>query len=347
MIKYSLILATFLCIAISAKAQDSLYVLTDTVLVTADRLEQHIFDINSSIAVLSSKEIEIHSPRSTPEALITTPGVFVQKTNHGGGSPFLRGLTGQQSLILVDGIRLNNSITRSGPNQYFNTVDVRTLKRVEVLKGAGSVEYGSDAIGGTINLITDKPRFSFDDNFYFTPEIDASYMSNDMEKSASAKLRGGNKSIAFLGTFSYADFGDIKAGNGTGIQSPNGYDQVSAAFDLMFRTSANSSLLISTQFLNQNEVPIFHKVDLEDYEYNYFDPQMRSLTYLRFSSVNPGNDLMNKLFSDYQLTAFYNMTEEGRISKKNESLVKRDENDKLSAMELLPRPAQFWLIIGQ
>ena len=52
-----------------------------------------------------------------------TPGVWVQKTNHGGGSPFIRGLVGNQILVLVDGIRLNNATLRYGPNQYLATVD--------------------------------------------------------------------------------------------------------------------------------------------------------------------------------------------------------------------------------
>ena len=61
---------------------------------------------------------------SLPEQLHLSPGVLVQKTTHHGGSPFLRGLTGNQSLSVMDGIRLNNSIYRYGPNQYLNTIDL-------------------------------------------------------------------------------------------------------------------------------------------------------------------------------------------------------------------------------
>jgi hemoglobin/transferrin/lactoferrin receptor protein len=60
-----------------------------------------------------------------PESLAREPGVMVQKTAHGQGSPYLRGFTSQRTLFLIDGIRLNNSVFREGPNQYWNTVYVQ------------------------------------------------------------------------------------------------------------------------------------------------------------------------------------------------------------------------------
>ena len=87
-------------------------------------------------------------------------GVWMQKTNHGGGSPFIRGLTGYYTLILTDGIRFNNSTFRSGPNQYLVTIDQSTLQRMEVLRGQGSVQYGSDAIGGVAQLFFREPEFA-------------------------------------------------------------------------------------------------------------------------------------------------------------------------------------------
>ncbi|MCC6283345.1 MAG: Plug domain-containing protein, partial [Saprospiraceae bacterium] len=120
------------------------------VVITAQRQQHADFEMPVVTTVLDAGYLKKRLPRSVPEALFGTPGIFVQKTNHGGGSPFLRGLTGQQILMLVDGIRLNNATFRSGPNQYLNTIDPSWLYRVEILESSGAAEYGSDAIGGVI-----------------------------------------------------------------------------------------------------------------------------------------------------------------------------------------------------
>lgn len=323
------------------------YVITDSITVTADRINQNIMNINASVSVLSSESIDLQNPRSTPEGLMAISGVFVQKTNHGGGSPFVRGLTGQQTLILIDGIRLNNSTTRSGPNQYLNTIDPNILSRIEVLKGAGSVEYGSDAIGGTINVISDKAQFSADD-FKMNFDVMGRYMSNDIEKTFSGKVNGGNQKIAFLANFTYNDFGDLFGGSETGIQSPSAYKQLSGTLALKVKTSQNSYLNFSTQLLNQSEVPLFHKVALEDYKYNYFEPQFRNLNYIRFAGRGNSDKLIDKIFRDYSVTAFYIATEEGRISQKNSSNVRREETDKISTSGFMSQCSNYlmnnWLM---
>ena len=99
---------------------------------------------------VSRSDLERRQPRSAPDALLYEPGVFVQKTAHGQGSVFLRGLTGQQTLVLFDGIRLNNSTYRQGPNQYFFTLDARAIDSLSVLRGGASTRYGSDALGGVV-----------------------------------------------------------------------------------------------------------------------------------------------------------------------------------------------------
>src|SRR5690606_14167326 len=85
-------------------------------------------------------------------------GVLIQQTGRGQASPFLRGLTGQQILILVDGVRLNTSIVRPGPNQYFNTIDPGQIERIEVTRGSQSMLWGADALGGVINIVTRGPN---------------------------------------------------------------------------------------------------------------------------------------------------------------------------------------------
>jgi len=99
---------------------------------------------------VTREDIERRLPRSAPDALRYEPGVFVQQTAHGQGSAFIRGLTGQQTLLLFDGIRLNNSTYRQGPNQYFFTLDSQTIQSIEVVRGGASTRFGSDALGGVI-----------------------------------------------------------------------------------------------------------------------------------------------------------------------------------------------------
>ncbi|HMF70907.1 MAG TPA: TonB-dependent receptor plug domain-containing protein, partial [Flavitalea sp.] len=145
----------------SASAQtDTAISLLEEVTITSTRKAIKGIHVPYSTQSVSGVYLENHQSRTTPEALIGLNGVFIQKTNHGGGSPFIRGMTGNQTLILVDGIRLNNSTFRYGPNQYLNTIDPFTIRQIEVAKGTGSVQYGSDAIGGVLQIFTKEPAFS-------------------------------------------------------------------------------------------------------------------------------------------------------------------------------------------
>jgi iron complex outermembrane receptor protein/hemoglobin/transferrin/lactoferrin receptor protein len=99
---------------------------------------------------ISREDLDRRLPRSAPDALRYEPGVFVQQTAHGQGSAFIRGLTGQQTLLMFDGIRLNNSTYRQGPNQYFFTLDSQTIHSIQIVRGGASTRYGSDALGGVI-----------------------------------------------------------------------------------------------------------------------------------------------------------------------------------------------------
>jgi len=126
---------------------------TETIVITAHRAERPLLEIPRSLQVLDQQGMEAPQARSLADAVGTMPGVFLQKTNRGAGAPFLRGLVGPQNLILVDGIRFNNSTFRTGPNQYLALLDPVLLGGVEVTLGPASVQFGSDAMGGVLNLL--------------------------------------------------------------------------------------------------------------------------------------------------------------------------------------------------
>jgi hemoglobin/transferrin/lactoferrin receptor protein len=297
------------------------------IVITAQRYATNRFFTAEAIDVIDATHIEKSQSRTTPEALTATNGVFIQKTNHGGGSPFLRGLTGNQTLLLVDGIRLNNATFRYGPNQYLNTVDPLSIERLEVLRGSGSVQYGSDALGGTVQIFTKKPSFSPKNTW--NGQVFGKIMSQNMEQTGRVNLGFSNKKMAVMGGLTYRNFGDLVGGDTTGRQSPTGYKELDFDLKARFLLTKKAILTLAHQNLRQSNVPVFHKIKLENFNINEFDPQRRQLTYARLDVDNN-----NRFFKKIYAIASLQNTEEGRNSRKNGSTILRVENDKVRSLGL-------------
>ena len=112
------------------------------------------FTAPTNRSVVDLQDLLERAPADMLQALERETGVLMQRTQRGAASPFIRGLTGQQVLILIDGIRMNNATFRTGPNQYFNTIDPGMVDHIEVIRGPQTVLWGSDALGGVINVVT-------------------------------------------------------------------------------------------------------------------------------------------------------------------------------------------------
>ena len=270
------------------KLNPTSFQLNKSIIVTASKNEVVSFDSPDAITVLDAEELTNNSPRSMAEALIGATGVWMQKTNHGGGSPFIRGLTGNQTLLLVDGIRLNNSTFRYGPNQYFNTIDIFSVDQVETVRGKGSVLFGSDALGGVINVITRSPEF-----LHANPKLSGrgkvKYMNKDMEYSGAGELAFRSKNFSVLANTSYKDFGDIYAGGDLGYQRPSGYTETGVNVKGKLRLIDNIQITSAYQYLIQNEVPRYDQVAERGYKTYLFDPQIHRLFYTKlfFYGENP------------------------------------------------------------
>ncbi len=159
------------------------------------------------------REMTENQPRSAPDALRFEPGVAVQQTAHGQGSAFVRGRTGQQVLLLFDGIRLNNSTFRQGPNQYFFTVDARSIHSIDVLRGGASTQFGSDAIAGVINARPIEPSLDPDPNrFLVRPRVVAHGATADDEVGYRIQADAQYTSkLRFIGGFGSRSAGRLRA----------------------------------------------------------------------------------------------------------------------------------------
>ncbi|HLN55596.1 MAG TPA: TonB-dependent receptor [Bacteroidales bacterium] len=309
------------------------------VVVTANRFGSVRLKTPEAIRVLDTKKIQRQQLRTSPEALALTPGVFVQKTNHGGGSPFIRGLTGNQTLLLIDGIRLSNSVVRYGPNQYFNTIDVFATEKFEVMRGSGSVQYGSDAIGGTIHAFT--PDLWFADEAAWGGTALARVATHGMEQSFHGNVRYSGNNAAFRGGITARNFGNLEGGDTTGRQIPTGYGELDFDVKGKVRLSSKSELTMLFQRVHQSDVPVYHKVVLENYEINRMDPQQRMLGYMRLDQdINAG------ILESAVFTASFQQSRETRESRKNGASLFRTENDRVKTFsfsgEALLRKGELW-----
>lgn len=177
-----------------------------------------------SVDLISDQDILGRLGRSLPELLNETPGVFVQKTAHGQGSPFIRGFTGYRNLALIDGIRLNNSVFRDGPNQYWNTIDPYSIRSFELVKGQGSVLYGSDAIGGTVNVLSARPVYA-ESGFLNTSRVYGRLSS--AEDSYTGRFETSvaeTDKYGFLFGVTGKEYGDLRT-SGQGRNPNTGYDE--------------------------------------------------------------------------------------------------------------------------
>ena len=266
--------------------------------------------------------------RTVPEALTEIPGIQVQKTNHGGGSPYLRGMTGNQILTLVDGIRLNNSTFRYGPNQYINTVDGMALSGMDVVLGTGSVQYGSDAIGGAIMLYYRQPEFSESNNFKVSKVGGITRtMAPTMEGSQRLYVDAASKKVALTVGLTYRKFGDVISG-GTNIkQTPTGYQELNG--DAKLRMKAKyGEWQFAYQNNTQENVPVYHKVVLENFAVNSMDIQQRELLYARRIFTFTEKTM-------FKLTVGLQGSNEERSLKKNNSTSSTFENDVINTRFLL------------
>ena len=301
-------------------------VLINEVVVTTQRIPLNEQLVPYSISLLDKKEMDHFTKRSTPEMLMNTEGVFVQKTNHGGGSPFIRGLTGNQTLILLDGIRLNNSIYRYGPNQYLNTVDVFTIDRMEVAKGTGSVQYGSDALGGALQIFSVEPLLN-STGFEWHGNVTGKMMTAGMEKTGRGQLEYNSKKMAMIIGGTTRDFGDLVGGKETGVQSPSGYTEYAFDGKLLFALKENMQLTLASQFLNQSHVPVYHKVVLENYAVNEFHPQQRLMNYARLNIQG-----RKKIFDQIKFIASWQQNTENTTAQKNNTILMQLDSNRVNTL---------------
>lgn len=248
--------------------------------VSASRMSQDAFRVPGEVLLIRSESVEERVSAQTSDWLNEQAEITVQKTNLGGGSPIMRGMSGNRILLLVDGFRLNNGTFRLGLNQYLNTVPAGNLEQIEVLSGPSGVQYGSDGLGGTIHLRSADPATQSSRGVGYLGFVSSSDGSHTHQLGGSNQL--GN--LFVQGHFKVNLFENLIAAEPVGEQEPTGFNSWESALNLTIKLSADNRLRLINSVSEARHVPRTDRIlSGRDLLWEYH-PQSLALHGLRFES---------------------------------------------------------------
>ncbi len=242
--------------ASSAQAEDSP---VEIIQITGTRVESELADVSVPVQVIDGRTLFERSPEVLTDALREVPNVQVQATTVGQGSPYIRGLTGSAVLNLVDGMRLNHAIYRSSPNPYLALVDSHIARRIEIVRGPASVLYGSDAMGGVIQVLTRKPEFDSAD-WETRGGVEARFGSADLSRTVYADLATGREGFGIGAGFSYLATDDMRGGGSTGRQRPSDYTMIGGDAGVLWEPARGHRTTLDFQLQRQPETPRYDEL---------------------------------------------------------------------------------------
>src|SRR5688572_10920055 len=191
----------------------------EEVIVSVNKWEQKINEIPNMITKVTKMQILRNNPQTSADLLGQTGTVFIQKSQLGGGSPMIRGFATNRVLLVIDGVRMNNAIYRSGNLQNVISIDALSTETVEVIFGPGSLVYGSDAIGGVMDFHSLEARLSPDNKTLAKGSALARYSSANNENTFHADVNLGWEKWSLLSSATYTKFDDLKMGKKGGQES--------------------------------------------------------------------------------------------------------------------------------
>ncbi len=215
MIKKASLLTACSVTAFSAWAQDTS---PDTLVVTANRFQEPLSAVLAPVTVVTREDIERWQVSSVNDVLRRLPGVAIAQNGGEGqlSTIFLRGTNSNHALVLIDGVRLNLAGVSGAAD--LSQFPIALVQRIEYIRGPRSAIYGSDAIGGVINIITSRENTG--------TEISAGWGSNSYQNYdiSTQQQIGENTRVTLLGDYAYTRGFDVVAYGNTGMQPQSDRD---------------------------------------------------------------------------------------------------------------------------
>lgn len=311
-------------------------------------------NIVQRVVALTDKAL-IQQQANTADILTASGQVFVQKSQAGGGSPVVRGFEASRVLLMVDGIRMNSAIFRAGHLQNIITVDNMILDRVEINYGPSSTLYGSDALGGVVNLFTKQPQLYFSnlatkkEPWKATGNTVYRYGNGQNEHRQHIDVNIANNKWAFLTSFTNSSFGDMRQGNqrsaaypdfgkrlfyvvrenntdvvkdnsaSVNIQKLSGYTQTDLLQKVLFKPNENTEHVLNIQFSNSSDINRYDRLTETSKGLPVYSEWYYGPQVRNLVGYKLSKEKLNGFFQDLTVNANYQGLKESRISRRFKS----------------------------
>ena len=361
-----LIIISFVVLSLSVFAQvptitslsnDTSSTYLEPVNVYYNRWETKINEVPNRITKFNLKQQRLQNPQTLADAIELTGEVFVQKSQMGGGSPIIRGFATNRVLIVVDGVRMNNAIYRSGNLQNIISFDPLALQDAEVIFGPGSLMYGSDAIGGVMDFHTLEPKLAANNKTIVLGDALVRYASVNNEKTGHTNINIAGKKLSFLASFTTSDFGDLQMGKNGGqdnylrkeyikrinnqdvviqngnpyIQKNTGYHQNNLLIKLRYKPSEHWDIQYGYHYSKTGNIPRYERLieyasgNLRFAEWNY-GPQFWNM-----QNAQIQHKKNTTLYNEAKILIAYQQYQESRIDRRRNNNNQRTQTENVDA----------------
>ncbi len=329
----------------------------DQAVISATRWKEPRKEVPNTVHLLNMKEISLMNLQTAADVLGTDKGVFMQKSQMGGGSPMIRGYSANRLLIVVDGVRMNSAIFRAENLQNVISIDPFSMDNIEILLGTGSVIYGSDALGGVMSFHSLTPAFSTGDDPLVSGKAITRYSSANQEITGHFDVNVGWKKWAMATSVSHSRYGNLRMGSygpddylrysyvirqdsvdrvvtneDPLVQKPTAYSQMNLMQKILFQPNSHWLFDYGLQYSATTDYPrydrhIRYKNGIQRSAEWYYGPQIWMLNNL---NVRQSGDCL--LYDQLDLRLAHQHFEESRIDRDMNDAEKRHRLEKVDAL---------------
>lgn len=330
---------------------------SEQIVVTPSRgLMEWVSRVPESVTVTSREALDRRPFTLLGQALREQPGVMLQQTTTAQVSPVIRGFTGQGNLYLVDGVRLNSSTWRSGPSQYFAWINADAVSSLEVVRGSGSLQYGSDGLGGAIQVMPARPSLRAEGSgVVASGSVEATAASGDRMSGVRVGGKIESTRVSANAGFGAANVGDLRAGGGGdsraavtrflgvpvahpgGRMPGTGYSMLSGHANVVVRVGQSGVLMGTYLGQSQRDVNRYDRLAGGDgLHRSGFTPQRLDLGLVKYESVSGG------IVDRWSATVSMNRQSDGRFEQARPTARLDQQQSVTTAWGYQAQATRFW-----